>query len=356
MSNSAPIPGSLSILVPVYNEEKNVGALCSRLLDVLDELARPFEIILVNDGSEDGSLERMREMADLRGEVRILDLRRNYGQTAAMMAAIDHATGDILIPIDCDLQNDPTDIPELLERLEEGYDVVSGWRRERKDPFLSRALLSRIANRMVSWISGVKLRDYGCTLKAYRSNVLKDVRLYGESHRFIPIYASWMGARVTEIPVRHHPRVHGESKYGLERVFKVLLDIMVVKFLDRHFTKPIYVFGGFGLIAFALAIVATVTMAYLRVANGTPLLDTSLPLIATMLLVTSVMCVLLGLIAEMLVRTYFESQQKPIYLVREAINLREPELRATDELVGPREPRGDDLEIVVRRMAARDAG
>jgi len=354
MSNPVPTPGSLSILVPVFNEERSVSALCSQLLEVLDDLGRPFEIILVNDGSEDASLERMRKVADVRGEVRILDLRRNYGQTAAMMAAIDHATGDILIPIDSDLQNDPADIPHLLARLEEGYDVVSGWRRERKDAF-PRALLSRIANRVVSWISGVRLRDYGCTLKAYRSSVLKDVRLYGESHRFIPIYASWMGARVTEIPVRHHPRVHGESKSGLERVFKVLLDIMVVKFLDRHFTKPIYVFGGFGLIAFALSFVAVATMAYLRIADGTPLLGTSLPLIAAMLLITSVMCALLGLIAEILVRTYFESQQKSIYLVREAINMHEPNLLATDELAGPREPRSDDLEIVVRRMATRDA-
>ncbi|MCP3902903.1 MAG: glycosyltransferase family 2 protein [Planctomycetes bacterium] len=350
------MPGSLSILVPVFNEERNVGALCSKLLDVLDELARPFEIILVNDGSEDGSLDRMRQMADLRDEIRILDLRRNYGQTAAMMAAIDHASGDILIPIDSDLQNDPADIPELLVRLEEGYDVVSGWRRERKDAFLSRALLSRIANRVISWISGVHLRDYGCTLKAYRRDVLKDVRLYGESHRFIPIYASWMGARVTEIPVRHHPRVHGESKYGLERIFKVLLDIMVVKFLDRHFTKPIYVFGGFGLLAFAGAIIVALAMAYLKIAEGTAVLGTPLPLIGTMLVITSVMCILLGLIAEMLVRTYFESQQKSIYLVREAINMREAERQTTDDLTGPREPRTDDLEIVVRQMATRDAG
>lgn len=311
---------SLSIIVPVFNEEDNIAPLCDKLLGVLGRLDERFEILLVNDGSSDRSLEELEKQAGKRREIKVIDLRRNCGQTGAMMAGIDHATGDIIIPIDADLQNDPEDIPALLEKLAEGFDVVSGWRRDRKDAAIRRNFVSRVANSIISRVSGVSLHDYGCTLKAYRREVLENVRLYGEMHRFIPIYATWQGARVTEIPVQHYPRTHGVSKYGLSRIFKVLLDILVVKFLDRHFTKPIYVFGGFGLICFGISIISAIYMIFLKLVEGTSMILTPLPLLSAMTMVTGVMSILMGLLAEMLVRTYFESQKKTIYLVRETIN------------------------------------
>ena len=238
----------LSVITPIHNEEKNIPILLDQLFEVLAEIGLPFEIIAVNDGSRDGSLARLRDRAALQPQLKVIDFRRNFGQTAAVMAGIDHANGDVIISIDADLQNDPQDIPILLAKLAEGFDVVSGWRVDRKDGKLRRNFVSRVANTLISRISGVRLHDYGCTLKAYRSDVIKDVRLYGEMHRFIPIYASWMGAKVVEIPVRHNPRRHGRSHYGLERIAKVILDLIVVTFLDRYFTKPIYVFGGFGIV------------------------------------------------------------------------------------------------------------
>jgi glycosyltransferase involved in cell wall biosynthesis len=236
------------------------------------------------------------------------------------MAGIDHASGEIIVMIDADLQNDPEDIPRLIEKLNEGYDVVSGWRKDRKDMAIRRNLVSRVANRLISRISGVRLNDYGCTLKAYRRDVLRGVRLYGEMHRFIPIYASWMGAKIVELPVRHHPRKFGRSKYGLERVVKVLLDLTVVKFLDRHFVKPIYVFGGFGIFSLLLSALSTLCMLYLKIFEGVSMILTPLPLMATMTFLVGFVSILMGLLAEMLVRTYFESQQRPAYAVRELIN------------------------------------
>jgi dolichol-phosphate mannosyltransferase len=252
--------------------------------------------------------------------VKIVNFRRNYGQTAAMMAGIDHASGDIIVAIDADLQNDPDDIPTLLAKLDEGFDVVSGWRRDRKDAAVRRNLVSRIANRVISRISGVRLNDYGCTLKAYRKEVIKGVRLYGEMHRFIPIYAAWQGARVTELPVRHHPRQFGRSKYGLERIVKVVLDLMVVKFLDRHFVKPIYVFGGFGMFSFGLSALAALYMLYLKFAEGLSMIQTPLPLLSAMAFLVGAMSLLMGLLAEMLVRVYFESQNRAPYLVKDLVN------------------------------------
>jgi glycosyltransferase involved in cell wall biosynthesis len=243
----------LSVIIPVYNEEPSIALIIERLFTVLVLIDKPFEVIAVNDGSRDRSLALLREQAAVRPELRVVDFRRNYGQTAAMMAGIE---GAVIISIDADLQNDPEDIPKLLQKLDEGYDVVSGWRKERKDAPLRRNLVSRVANRLISTISGVRLHDYGCTLKAYRADVIKGVRLYGEMHRFIPIFASWMGAKVAETPVNHHVRQFGRSNYGLERVAKVLLDLIVVKFLDRHFAKPMYVFGGFGALALLLGSVS----------------------------------------------------------------------------------------------------
>lgn len=311
----------LSIISPVFNEEANIPILVERLFDELTRFGQPFEVVMVNDGSTDQSFEMLRAEAEKRPELKVVDLKRNTGQTAAMMAGIDFSSGDILIPIDADLQNDPADIPKLLEKLEEGFDVVSGWRQDRKDAAIRRNLLSRVANRLISWVSGVHLHDYGCTLKAYRRDVLEGVRLYGEMHRFIPIYASWAGARVAELPVAHHPRIHGFSKYGLGRIFKVILDILVVKFLDRYFTKPIYVFGGFGMITMAISAISAAYMLYLKFFEGLSMIQTPLPMLVVMTFVTGVLSILMGLLAEILVRTYFESQQKRIYLVRQTLNL-----------------------------------
>jgi glycosyltransferase involved in cell wall biosynthesis len=239
------------------------------------------------------------------------------------MAGIDNAAGEIIVTIDADLQNDPEDIPLLLAKLDEGFDVVSGWRKDRKDAPIRRNFVSRIANVIISWISGVRLKDYGCTLKAYRKDVLKDVRLYGEMHRFIPIYASWMGARTTELPVRHRPRQFGSSKYGLNRIAKVLLDLIVVKFLDRNFVKPIYVFGGFGLVVLSCSVVFGIIMLYLKIFEGVSMILTPLPLLTALTFLVGFMSLLMGLLAEMLVRTYFESQGRSAYHVREFINFPE---------------------------------
>jgi glycosyltransferase involved in cell wall biosynthesis len=311
---------TLSIVIPIYNEEGNVPVLCEKLMRVLRAFSPSFEVIAVNDGSKDGSLRELRQEAARFPELKVVDLRRNYGQTAAIMAGIDHAAGTIIVTIDADLQNDPEDIPRLVAKLDEGYDVVSGWRKDRKDGAIRRNLVSRIANSIISRISGVPLNDYGCTLKAYRREIINGVRLYGEMHRFIPIYASWMGAAIVEIPVRHHPRTIGRSKYGLERVAKVILDLMVVKFLDRHFVKPIYVFGGFGLFSMALGVFFALCMLYLKLVAGISMILTPLPLLAALTFLVGIMSILLGLIAEMLVRTYFESQQRPAYVVRQLVN------------------------------------
>jgi glycosyltransferase involved in cell wall biosynthesis len=310
----------VSIIIPIFNEEDNVDALVDALWAVLAQASFTFEVLLINDGSNDRTLARLRAAAAKKPQARIIDFRRNYGQTAAIMAGIDYARGKIIISLDADLQNDPRDIPLLLAKLDEGYDVVSGWRQDRQDAAIRRNLASRLANRLISMISGVKLHDYGCTLKAYRADVIKDVRLYGEMHRFIPIYASWMGARVTEIPVTHNARKFGKSKYGLERAFKVILDLLVVKFLDRHFVKPIYVFGGFGLISLVISILSGVWMIYLKIFDNVSMILTPLPLLTVLTFLIAFISLLLGLIAEMLVRTYFESQHRAPYNVRALIN------------------------------------
>jgi len=309
----------LSVIVPLYFEEKNVEPLYEGIRKALDEIGRSYEIIFVDDGSRDRTPEIIDALAEKDKNLRVIHLRRNFGQTSAMSAGIDHASGEILIPMDGDLQNDPTDIPRLLGKLEEGYDVVSGWRKEREDKFLRR-FLSRFANRLISIISDVRLHDYGCTLKAYRHEVIKDVRLYGEMHRFIPIYAMWQGARVTEIPVRHHPRIHGRSNYGFERTIKVVLDIIVIKFMGAYYHKPIYVFGAFGLFSLLLGFLAALWAFYLKAFKSTSLIQTPLPQVSVLFFVVGVMSILMGLIAEMLVRTYYESQDKKTYIVRDRIN------------------------------------
>jgi glycosyltransferase involved in cell wall biosynthesis len=295
----------------------------AKIKAALDTLGKTAEVIYVDDGSSDGSLNILRQIAGEDGRVRVISLRRNYGQTAAMSAGIDAAKGDILIPMDADLQNDPADIKRLLEKLDEGYDVVSGWRKNRQDKLISRKIPSQIANRVISWIGGVPLHDYGCSLKAYRRDVIQDVKLYGEMHRFIPIYAAWAGARVTEIPVDHHARTMGKSKYGISRTIKVVFDLMTIKFMASYQTKPLYVFGGFGMIAFLISMLSAVWAIGLKLFAGTSFILTPLPIIAVVMLAISVQFFLMGLLAELLVRTYHESQDKAIYAVRETIGIDE---------------------------------
>lgn len=313
---SAP---ELSLLLPVLDEEENLRPMHAKISEALDSLGKTAEVIYVDDGSTDESLQVLREIAAHDERVRVVSLRRNYGQTAAMSAGIDAAKGEILIPMDADLQNDPADIIRLLDKLDEGYDVVSGWRKNRQDKLFTRKIPSQIANLVISRIGGVPLHDYGCSLKAYRRDVIQDVKLYGEMHRFIPIYASWAGARVAEIPVEHHARTMGKSKYGLSRTIKVVFDLMTIKFMASYQTKPIYVFGTFGLIAFALSIIAGVWAFFLKFFEGVSFILTPLPVIAVVMLAISTQFFLMGLLAEMLVRTYHESQNKAIYAVREKI-------------------------------------
>jgi glycosyltransferase involved in cell wall biosynthesis len=320
---SQPPTPELSIVVPVYDEQDNVRALCEALVPSLEELGRSFEVILVDDGSRDETYARLVRLAAADERLKLVRLRRNYGQTAAMAAGFDHARGDVIIPMDGDLQNDPADIALLLEKIDEGYDVVSGWRRERKDRFLRR-LPSRMANWLIGRVTGVRLHDYGCTLKAYRAEVVRETRLYGEMHRFLPALAYQAGARITEIPVRHHARVSGRSKYGLGRTFKVLLDLLTVKFLSVWSTKPSYVFGGTGVILCFSGSLFVAWTAYQRLVNGIYVYRQPSLLVGVFLFTIGLNLILLGLLAELIVRTYHESQSKPVYLVRERQNLEEP--------------------------------
>lgn len=319
--NSSEKNDLLSVIVPLYNEADNILPLYEKVTSIAPSLGCALEMILVNDGSTDGSRALLNDLALRDGRVKVIHFRRNFGQTTAIMAGIDYSSGDVLIPMDGDLQNDPRDIPKLLAKLKEGFEVCSGWREDRKDHALKRNLPSRIANWLISKISGVQLHDYGCSLKAYRREVIKGVKLYGEMHRFIPIYATWQGARVAEIPVVHHPRIHGKSKYGLERTFKVILDLIVVKFLAQYAQKPIYVFGAFGLLSLFIAFIAAVVALYYKIFGDKSFIETPLPLIFVMASITGIMCILMGLLAEIIMRTYYESQGKPVYLIDECLNL-----------------------------------
>lgn len=311
----------VSVVIPIFDEAENVGPLVAALIPELEGLARPYEVIFIDDGSSDGTGEALARAAQANGNIKVITFKRNFGQTAAMMAGIDHARGAVIVPMDGDLQNDPSDIGPLLAKLDEGYGVVSGWRRDRKDTFLTRILPSRIANALISWVSGVDLKDYGCTLKAYRREVLEGFRLYGEMHRFVPIYAKWQGARITELPVKHHPRTQGKSKYGLGRIFKVMLDLLVVKFLTQYETKPIYIFGTVGICFFFISFLAGASALYLKFFRATSFIETPLPLLFTLGFITGVMCILMGLLAEVLVRIYFEAQNKTPYTVKERTNV-----------------------------------
>ena len=313
---------NLSLVVPVYNEQDNLPLLFEAVYKTMNALGKTWEIILVDDGSHDNSLSILKEYAEKDTEhVRVISFRRNFGQTPAIAAGLDYSKGDIIVLLDADLQNDPSDIPMMLAKLDEGYDLVSGWRRKRKDNAVTRNFPSMIANRIISWVTGVHLHDYGCTLKAYRREVLEGFHLYGEMHRFIPVFADSVGASITEVVVNHHPRKFGKTKYGLERTVKVILDLFTVKFLVSYASKPIYLFGGTGGL---LMIISAVIMTYLFVrrlfflvsVTGSPLFQTSV-----MFFILGFQSILMGLIAELLVRTYHESQRKPTYTVRTIINL-----------------------------------
>jgi glycosyltransferase involved in cell wall biosynthesis len=313
---------NLSLIVPVYNEEENLPLLIEAIQKTLAPLSYTWEVVLVDDGSQDGSLGVLTQLAEKDSEhLRVLSFRRNFGQTAAIAAGLDYARGEIVVLLDADMQNDPADIPMMLEKLDEGYDLVSGWRRRRQDTYLTRTLPSNMANKLISWVTGVPLHDYGCTLKAYRREVLEGFRLYGEMHRFIPVFAYSVGAKITEVQVNHHPRKFGKAKYGLERTLKVVLDLFTVKFLVSYSSKPIYLFGGAGL---ALIFGSGAMLAYLgirRVLTSISVLGSPFFQLSVMLFILGFQSVLMGLIAELLVRTYYESQRKPTYRIRKTINL-----------------------------------
>lgn len=309
---------TISIIVPLYNEKSNLDELFSEIYQSIKILPFLYEIIAVNDGSNDGSDKILEEIATRYDHVKVIHFRRNFGQTAALSAGFDHAKGDIIIPLDSDLQNDPKDIAKLIAKLEEGYDVVSGWRKNRKDSAIKRNFLSKIANKIISIVSGVKLNDYGCTLKAYRKSALEGVKLYGEMHRFIPIYAHLIGAKVTEIVVNHRKRVHGESKYGMNRIYKTMLDLMVVTFIAKYLRKPIYLFGGIGLILLLGSCLVALWAVYLKF-TGISFVRTPLPLFSVMTFILGIVCILMGIMSEMIIRTYFESQDKKAYTIKSIV-------------------------------------
>ncbi len=309
---------SVSIVVPLYEEEKNVTLLYKGIKEVMDKTGREYEIVFVDDGSRDGTFGVLEGIQKNDDKVVVVSFRRNFGQTAAMAAGIEYARGDIIITMDGDLQNDPVDIPRMLEKIKD-YDIVSGWRKDRKDPFISRRLPSIIANKLISWVTGVHLHDYGCTLKAYRSEVIKNVRLYGEMHRFIPAMASWVGATITEVETTHHERRFGRSKYGISRTLRVLLDLITVKFLQSFSTRPIQAFGPLGLILGFIGGGISVYLAVEKIILGHDIGGRPLLLLAVLCIILGVQLVVMGLLGEMLARVYHESQQKPIFFVKKVL-------------------------------------
>lgn len=324
LANAAPVSVSapatenvidLSIIIPVCNEEDTIQPLYDQTIDALSKIGCTYELLFIDDGSTDRSYELIKQLWVKDSNVRVLKFARNYGKTPALSAGHDYARGKIIIHIDADLQNDPKDISRLLDKLDEGYDVVSGWRKKRHDELFLRLIPSWIANRLISKMTGVKLSDYGCCLKAYRREVIQDVKLYGEMHRFVPIYATWLGAKVAEIPVIHHPRRFGQSKYGISRTFKVVLDLITVTFMSNYLTKPIYVFGSIGGLSMLGSFAAFALMVILRLFYDTHFIDTPLPVLTTMLFMVGVQCILMGLMAELLIRTYHESQDKRTYAI-----------------------------------------
>ena len=307
----------ISIVIPIFNEEDNILKLSESITKNLSKIN--YEVIFINDGSTDNSEKKIQVVIKKYSNFKLINLRRNYGQTAAMQAGFDHSKGEIIIPMDGDLQNDPKDIPMLIDKINEGYDVVSGWRKIRLDKKYTRIIPSKIANMLISKISGIHLHDYGCTLKAYRKEILDEIKLYGEMHRFIPIYASWEGAKVTELAVSHHPRTAGKTKYGLSRIPRVILDLLVIRFFDKSLDRPIHLFGQFGLIMFLIAFLLSIFAVFLKIFMNTSFILTPLPLLVVFFAMSGLLCIFLGLVAEIQSRIYFESINRPVYLVRKEL-------------------------------------
>ena len=310
----------ISIVLPVFNEAENLEELQRELAAALEKTGRSFEVILVDDGSTDSSWEVLRGLQKRDGRFKLIRLRRNFGQTAALSAGFDRARGDIIISLDADLQNDANDIPLLIRKIEEGYDIVSGWRKNRKDRFLTRRVPSIMANRLISGLTGVRLHDYGCTLKAFRSEVIKNVKLYGELHRFIPAIASQLGVEIAEVGVNHRPRKHGKSKYSIARLPKVILDLLTVKFLLSYSTRPLQIFGLLGLGSFVAGLVISIWLSVQRLFFGVSLANRPLLLLGAILIIIGFQFIMLGLLAEIMVRAYHESSGKTIYVVREVVD------------------------------------
>jgi len=310
----------LSIVVPIYNEEESINALYENITGALSGAGLDYELILVDDGSSDRSYMLLKSIANDDSRIKVIRFRRNFGQTAAMAAGFDAASGRVVVPMDGDLQNDPTDILRLLAKIDEGYDVVSGWRKDRQDTFINRKLPSMIANGLISKFTGVHLHDYGCTLKAYKKEVLEGINLYGEMHRFVPALASQVGAKVTELPVKHHPRLYGTSKYGISRTVRVVLDLMTVKFLLSYSTKPIQLFGKWGVYTLFAGLISCSATIYMKLFEHMSMNRNPLWILTIFLFFMGVQFIVLGLLGELNARTYYEAQGKPIYVVRERLN------------------------------------
>lgn len=330
----------LSIVVPVYNEEENIQALYDQLTAVLEPLGRTYEVICTDDGSTDRSFEKLKAIAQRDPRWKVIRFRRNFGQTAGFSAGFDYASGDIVITIDADLQNDPASIPTLLEKMEEGYDVVSGWRVNRQDPFLTRRLPSRLANWLISRTTGVRVHDRGCSLRAHRKEIVKEMRLYGELHRFIPDIAAWIGARMAEVPVGHRPRRFGKSKYGLGRTVRVILDLITVRFLQGYSTRPIQIFGRWGLLMALAGFLLGLWLSFEKLALGRSIGNRPALVLSLLLMLMGVQLVSIGLLGEMIVRTYYEGQRKPIYRVREIVDYMRPQAEHFFSPGGERESAG----------------
>ncbi len=311
----------ISIVIPAYNEEDNIPILYEKLKGVLERLGREYEVIFVDDGSVDRTWERLKEIAEKDQRVKLIRFRKNYGQTAAMYAGFQHASGKVVITMDADLQNDPEDIPMLLQKLEEGYDIVSGWRKDRKDPFLSRKLPSMIANWIISKVTGVELHDYGCTLKAYRADIIKRLELYGDMHRFLPALTKRLGAKITEIPVRHHPRLYGKSKYGIGRTVRVILDIFLVKFLNEYINKPMYVFGAVGFALLSLGLLMLFYLLFIKLFLDEEIGRGPLFILSVLFTLAGIQLLSTGIIAELLVRIYYRTKEDKPFVVEEKVNL-----------------------------------
>jgi len=328
-----------SIVIPFYNESENIAALHAEIVATMERLGRRWEALYVDDGSADGTYDRLIAAHDAApGRVSVIRLRRNFGQTAAIAAGFDHSRGEIIVTLDGDLQNDPRDIPRLLQEIERGFDVVSGWRRDRHDSFLRRRLPSQVANWLVGLVTGVPLHDYGCTLKAYRREIVDQMMLYGEMHRFLPALAHWIGASISEIPVNHRPRTRGTSKYGLRRVYRVLLDLLTVQFLGAHGTKPLHAFGAIGLAFVGMGILTMAILTYLKLATGVSFIQSPLLLLSALFVILGGQSILLGLLAEISVRTYYESQKKPVYVVKTMLEAQGNREAGGEVLTGPAGP------------------